>query len=193
MLTGYVVTRWSRAPDILLGSVGCTCLMDLWPSGEFTVCWTRAAKCWWAAHHSCSGYSSLPAPFFLAQRNILFASLSAILQILPCLVHSCKGMTFFARSTARFSTLGSQAFMLQHSSIECSQRSLLSAPCRLPSPHNRACHFDTFHAMFTSGTLGVVSAVLKKTELSVARNATQTKALPNLYCRGRLKGANASG
>ena len=79
VLTGYVVTRWSRAPDILLGSAGYTCLMDLRPSGEFTVCWTRAVKCWWAVHRSSFGCSSLPAPFFLAQRNILFASLSAIL------------------------------------------------------------------------------------------------------------------
>ena len=102
-------------------------------------------------------------------------------------------MTFFARSTARFSTPGSQAFILEHSPTECSQRSLRSAPGRLPSPHNRACHLESFHATFTSGKVGVVAAVLKKTELSVARNATQTKALPNLCCRGRLKGANVPG
>ena len=112
VLTGYVATRRYRAPYILLGSAGYTCLMDLWPSAEFTVCWARAAKCWWPTHHSSFGYSSLPAPFFLAQQSILFASLSAILQVLPCLVHSCKEMTLFARSTARFSTVWLQACIL---------------------------------------------------------------------------------
>ena len=41
--------------------------------------------------------------------------------------------------------------------------------------------------------MGVVAAVLKKIEESVARNATQTKALPNLCCGGRLKRANVRG
>ena len=48
----------------------------------------------------------------------------------------------------------------------------------------------TWNAVFTLGMVGVVVAVLKKTELSIAHNTAQTKALPNLYCGGRLNGAN---
>ena len=82
--------------------------------------------------------------------------------------------------------------MLQHSSIECSQRSLLSAR-RLPSPHNRACPPRNLprHVYFEDG--GRCHCRLEENGAIVACNTTQTKALPNLRCGGRLKGANIPG
>ena len=77
-------------------------------SSEFLVCWTRAAKCWWASHHSSFGCSSLPTPFFLAEHSILFTSLFLIVLVLPCLVRSYKAVPSYARSNAKFSHVGSQ-------------------------------------------------------------------------------------